>query len=100
MSQRTLLLLWVDGLLYHAQSVVAYVVMSHLSPVTVSVVNTLKRALLIWISVIVFGNRVTTLAKLGTVVCLLGALWYNFARQSKTGSLPPVLQQFFQTLFK
>mmetsp|Transcript_43194 Transcript_43194/g.99582 ORF Transcript_43194/g.99582 Transcript_43194/m.99582 type:complete len:382 (+) Transcript_43194:141-1286(+) len=71
-------LLWIDGVLYHAQSVVAYVVMSYLSPVTVSVVNTLKRALLIWISVIIFRNDVTHLARLGTGLCLGGALWYNY----------------------
>lgn len=80
-DQSTLLLLWVDGLLYHLQSVVAYVVMSHLSPVTVSVVNTLKRAILIWISVLVFGNQVTNMSKLGTFICLLGALLYNYLRQ-------------------
>mmetsp|Transcript_4371 Transcript_4371/g.7503 ORF Transcript_4371/g.7503 Transcript_4371/m.7503 type:complete len:384 (+) Transcript_4371:89-1240(+) len=73
-----LTLLWIDGVLYHAQSVVAYVVMSYLSPVTVSVVNTLKRALLIWISVIIFRNDVTHLARLGTGLCLGGALWYNY----------------------
>mmetsp|Transcript_99338 Transcript_99338/g.289912 ORF Transcript_99338/g.289912 Transcript_99338/m.289912 type:complete len:366 (-) Transcript_99338:85-1182(-) len=82
LSHRALAILWVDGVLYHLQSVVAYVVMSYLSPVTVSVVNTLKRALLIWISVLVFGNPVTPLAQLGTAVCLLGALWYNVARQA------------------
>eukprot|EP00415_Alexandrium_ostenfeldii_P001585 UN1585 len=82
LSHRTLAILWVDGVLYHLQSVVAYVVMTYLSPVTVSVVNTLKRALLIWISVLVFGNPVTLFAKLGTAICLLGALWYNVARQS------------------
>mmetsp|Transcript_61035 Transcript_61035/g.176763 ORF Transcript_61035/g.176763 Transcript_61035/m.176763 type:complete len:397 (+) Transcript_61035:65-1255(+) len=77
-------LLWIDGVLYHLQSVVAYVVMSYLSPVTVSVVNTLKRALLIWISILVFHNKVTPFAGLGTVVCLSGALWYNFARQASS----------------
>lgn len=83
LTHSTAALLWIDGVLYHLQSVVAYVVMSYLSPVTVSVVNTLKRALLIWISVLVFGNQVTLGAGMGTVVCLLGALWYNFARQQQ-----------------
>lgn len=86
LSTRTLALLWVDGVLYHLQSVVAYVVMSHLSPVTVSVVNTLKRAILIWISVLIFGNPVSLPAKVGTGICLLGALSYNIARQSLSGS--------------
>merc|ERR1712048_488261 len=88
---RACLLLWIDGVLYHLQSVVAYVVMSYLSPVTVSVVNTLKRALLIWISVLVFGNEVTTAAKLGTAICLAGVLWYNMARSGV--SLKSVLRQ-------
>lgn len=76
-------ILWIDGVLYHLQSVVAYVVMSYLSPVTVSVVNTLKRAMLIWISVQVFGNQVTPLSVAGTAICLFGALAYNYARQRK-----------------
>merc|ERR1712107_631213 len=83
LDSRAFLLLWVDGVLYHLQSVVAYVVMSYLSPVTVSVVNTLKRALLIWISVLIFGNTVTNFTKLDTFICLMGALWYNIARQQK-----------------
>jgi solute carrier family 35 protein E2 len=82
LTRNTIALLWVDGVLYHLQSVVAYVVMSHLSPVTVSVINTLKRALLIWISVLVFGNEVTHMAQLGTAICLLGTLGYNYWRQS------------------
>jgi len=81
LSHKHLAILWIDGVLYHLQSVAAYMVMSHLSPVTVSVVNTVKRALLIWISVWVFGNRITPLAGLGTAICLSGALCYNFARQ-------------------
>lgn len=79
-DQNTILLLWIDGVLYHLQSVVAYVVMSHLSPVTVSVINTLKRALLIWISVLIFGNEVTLMSGLGTAMCLGGALLYNTVR--------------------
>jgi solute carrier family 35 protein E2 len=86
LTRNTIALLWVDGVLYHLQSVVAYVVMSHLSPVTVSVINTLKRALLIWISVLVFGNEVTHMAQLGTAICLLGTLGYNYLRQSPTRS--------------
>eukprot|EP00929_Paragymnodinium_shiwhaense_P091316 TRINITY_DN51315_c0_g1_i1.p1 TRINITY_DN51315_c0_g1~~TRINITY_DN51315_c0_g1_i1.p1 ORF type:complete len:373 (-),score=62.37 TRINITY_DN51315_c0_g1_i1:356-1474(-) len=81
-DSRILFLLWIDGVLYHAQSVVAYVVMSYLSPVTVSVVNTLKRAMAIWISVLVFGNTVTPMAGIGSAICLAGALWYNIARQN------------------
>jgi len=94
-TRSTVALLWIDGVLYHLQSVLAYVVMSYLSPVTVSVVNTLKRALLIWISVLVFGNQVTAYAQFGTIICLLGAVWYNFARQ-QIGSSNDVAQSVAQ----
>jgi len=87
-NSSTIALLWIDGVLYHLQSVVAYVVMSYLSPVTVSVVNTLKRALLIWISILVFHNKVTAGAAGGTVICLLGALCYNVARQQQPQAAP------------
>ncbi|CAE7545429.1 SLC35E2B [Symbiodinium natans] len=80
-DRNLLFLLWIDGVLYHVQSVIAYVVMSYLSPVTVSVVNTLKRALIICISVQVFGNQVTPLTQLGTFICLCGVLCYNWAKQ-------------------
>jgi len=80
-DQNTIILLWIAGVLYHLQSVVAYVVMTYMSPVTVSVVNTIKRAMAIWVSVLFFGNQVTPGAALGTGICLLGALWYNFERQ-------------------
>mmetsp|Transcript_28555 Transcript_28555/g.62092 ORF Transcript_28555/g.62092 Transcript_28555/m.62092 type:complete len:392 (-) Transcript_28555:131-1306(-) len=80
-------LLWIAGVLYHLQSVVAYVVMSYMSPVTVSVVNTIKRAMAIWVSILFFGNRVTFGAQLGTMTCLLGALWYNWERQRQPSSM-------------
>lgn len=85
LDRNLMILLWIDGVLYHVQSVIAYVVMSYLSPVTVSVVNTLKRALIICISIQVFGNRVNLLTQLGTGICLVGVLCYNWtkAQQSK-----------------
>ena len=44
-----------------------------------SVANTGKRALLIWLSVLLFGNPVTFLSGLGTVIVILGVLLYNKA---------------------
>ena len=42
--------------------------------------NTVKRALLIWISVPIFGNPVTLLSGLGTMIVTVGVLMYNKAR--------------------
>ena len=46
-----------------------------------SVANTAKRALLIWLSVIVFNNQVTLLSGIGTAVVVLGVFLYNRARE-------------------
>ena len=54
--------------------------MSLISPVTHSVANTVKRSLLIWLSVLIFGNPVTQLSALGTVLVIAGVFSYNQAR--------------------
>jgi len=45
-----------------------------------SVCNTVKRATAIWLSVLVYGNEITFLGGLGTVVVIIGVLLYNKAR--------------------
>ncbi|XP_029643729.1 solute carrier family 35 member E2A isoform X1 [Octopus sinensis] len=69
-----------NGIFFHFQSITAYVLMGYISPVTHSVANTVKRAFLIWLSVIVFGNPVTLLSALGTVTVTVGVLCYTKAK--------------------
>lgn len=69
-----------DGVSFHCQSITEYTLLGYISPVTHSVANTAKRALLIWLSVLTFGNPVTPLSAVGTVVVILGVLLYNKAR--------------------
>uniref|UniRef100_A0ABI8AEL4 Sugar phosphate transporter domain-containing protein n=1 Tax=Felis catus TaxID=9685 RepID=A0ABI8AEL4_FELCA len=80
-SQDVVLLLLMDGVLFHLQSVTAYALMGKISPVTFSVASTVKHALSIWLSIIVFGNRVTSLSAIGTVLVTAGVLLYNKAKQ-------------------
>jgi drug/metabolite transporter (DMT)-like permease len=47
----------------------------------VSVANTVKRALLIWLSILLFGNPVTLWSGVGTLAVTGGVLLYNQARQ-------------------
>ena len=68
-----------NGIFFHFQTISAYVLMDYISPVTHSVANTGKRAFLIWSSVILFGNEVTFLSGLGTLIVILGVLLYNAA---------------------
>jgi len=76
--------LLLNGVCFHLQSVMAYAVMGLISPVTQSVANTLKRALLIWLSILYFGNPVTFMSALGTAVCISGVFAYNYARRLDT----------------
>lgn len=73
-----------DVVLRSWQSVSVYTLMSFVSPVTVSVANTFKRALLILVSVLVFQNNVSSGAALGTAITFLGVLWYNDTKNRET----------------
>lgn len=46
-----------------------------------SVANTAKRALLIWLSVLMFGNPVTLLSGMGTITVIVGVLMYIKAQE-------------------
>ena len=45
-----------------------------------SVASTAKRAVLIWFSVLVFGNSVTVLSGVGTALVVIGVFLYHRAR--------------------
>merc|ERR1712146_857850 len=76
--------LLIDGVSYHLQSVFAYKVMSYISPVTMSVINTAKRAVLICLSVAAFHNQISTVTFVGTVICIMGVFLYNYVKQGGT----------------
>ncbi|XP_062315724.1 solute carrier family 35 member E2A [Osmerus eperlanus] len=80
-SQDVILLLLFDGALFHLQSVTAYALMGRISPVTFSVASTVKHAMSIWLSIIVFSNHITVLSAFGTVLVFFGVLLYNKAKQ-------------------
>jgi len=82
----------VNGVFFHSQTIAAYYLMDYISPVTHSVANTGKRAFLIWTSVILFGNEVTFLSGLGTVVVIIGVLLYNVAMEVDSQSAQRLVQ--------
>lgn len=93
LSQDVLLLLVFDGALFHLQSVTAYALMGRISPVTFSVASTVKHALSVWLSVIVFSNHVTLLSAVGTFIVFLGVFLYNKARQRQRETFQALAQQ-------
>ena len=74
-------LLIIDAIFYHLQSVSAYCVMGCMSPVSQSVANTLKRALLVWASILYFGNPVTSSGIVGVLMVVAGVFLYNHVRR-------------------
>lgn len=75
-----LVLFVVNGISFHMQTLLAFTLMSYISPVTYSVCNTLKRAILIWFSVYIFQNQVGYMSAVGTFFVIFGVLFYNHAR--------------------
>ena len=65
------------GLSFHLQSLTEYALLNMISPISHSVANTVKRALLIWLSVLVFGNPVTLMSWFGTALVIIGVIIYN-----------------------
>ncbi|XP_034552068.1 solute carrier family 35 member E2A-like [Notolabrus celidotus] len=86
-SQDVVLLLVFDGSLFHLQSITAYALMGRISPVTFSVASTVKHALSIWLSIIVFSNHISILNATGTVLVFIGVFLYNKARQIQRKTL-------------
>ena len=73
----SLVLFILNGISFNCQSLLAFTLMSFISPVTYSVCNTLKRAVLIWFSVIIFQNQVGYMSAIGTFLIISGVLFYN-----------------------
>lgn len=80
MDARLVRYLLVDAVFYHMQSVTAYYTMSLLTPVSQSVANTAKRALLILLSILWFGNPITVLSAAGMLIVVAGVFLYNHCR--------------------
>ncbi|KAM6929336.1 solute carrier family 35 member E2A-like [Lycodopsis pacificus] len=80
-SQDIIVLLLLDGGLFHLQSVTAYALMGRISPVTFSVASTVKHAMSVWLSIIVFSNQINFLSAIGTFFVFVGVFLYNKARQ-------------------
>lgn len=75
--------LLLNGFIYWVQSALAFKIMDIYDPVTVSVFNTVKRALIICLSAKYFGNVITPTAAFGTAVTLAGGALYSLMKNKK-----------------
>jgi len=70
-----------DGFYYYAYNEVAFFTLNQVAPVTHSIANTFKRVAIILATVIVFGNKLTTLGAIGSSIAVAGTLLYSLAKQ-------------------
>merc|ERR1712232_445563 len=69
-----------SGLFHYLNNEVMYLALSNVHPVTLAVGNTLKRIVIMVISLLVFRNPITLQAGIGCAIGLAGALLYSLAK--------------------
>ena len=49
-------------------------------PLMMNVVGNVKQVVMIILSVFMFGNKMTVMGIVGSVICIMGSMWYTSGR--------------------
>ena len=66
-----------NGIFHFGQNILAFVLLSMVSPVTYSVASLIKRVFVIVVAIVWFGNKTTTVQAAGIVLTFLGLYLYD-----------------------
>ena len=69
-----------SGLFYFLYNEVAFLCLDNVAPLTHALGNTIKRVVIIIVSVIVFGTNMTAQGALGSAIAIFGVLLYSMAK--------------------
>ncbi|XP_037805491.1 solute carrier family 35 member E1 homolog [Lucilia sericata] len=94
LDYRVIALLFADGVLNWLQNIIAFSVLSLVTPLTYAVASASKRIFVIAVSLVILGNPVTWVNCFGMALAILGVLSYNRAKHiSKDKSIIPTTTQ-------
>ncbi|XP_016956395.1 solute carrier family 35 member E1 homolog isoform X2 [Drosophila biarmipes] len=91
LDYRVIALLFADGVLNWLQNIIAFSVLSLVTPLTYAVASASKRIFVIAVSLLILGNPVTWVNCLGMTLAIVGVLCYNRAKQITRGREKPTL---------
>lgn len=80
-SFTVMVLLFLNGLAYSTQAILAFSLLSQVSPITYSIASLVKRIFVITASIVYFGDRVTVVQGGGIGVTFVGLYLYHLAEK-------------------